>query len=117
MTIITGPRGAGRTTELIRRFLADPDGLLCVPHNQNKRWVMRFIWEYFETHAIIPTDEMKRDLDRRILTPGMFAEPGRTPFHKRIYVDDADMVLRFFLRNEVEAAVLPGGDVHQCRVN
>jgi hypothetical protein len=117
MTIITGPRGAGRTTELIQRFLGDPDGLMCVPHQQNKRFVLRSIWDYYEAHGITPTPEMKADLDRRVLTAEAFTERGRTPFHTRVYVDDADLVLSFFLRNEVEALVLPAGDVHQCRVN
>jgi predicted AAA+ superfamily ATPase len=36
MTIITGPRGSGRTTVLVQQFLADQFGVYCVPAQECK---------------------------------------------------------------------------------
>jgi len=43
-------------------------------------------------------------LQRRILSAGEFAECRPAP-RGRVYIDDAELVLSFFLRNQVKAAV------------
>ena len=104
MVHITGPRGTGRTTHLIARFLEDPEGLLCVPHAQHKTRAWDCIRKNFAVRNEAITPEVERDLQQRILSAGEFAECRPAP-RGRVYIDDAELVLSFFLRNQVKAAV------------
>jgi len=58
----------------------------------------------FEVRNEAITPEVERDLQRRILSAGEFAECRPAP-RGRVYIDDAELVLSFFLRNQVKAAV------------
>ena len=68
MTIITGPRGSGRTTVLVQQFLADPFGVYCVPVQERKAYVWHIIRVVCEQSGNRLTTGVKEVLDRRILT-------------------------------------------------
>jgi hypothetical protein len=113
MTIITGPRGSGRTTVLVQQFLADPFGVYCVPAQERKAYVWHIIRVVCEQSGNRLTTGVKEVLDRRILTASELPRHGCSS-RSRIYIDDAELVLSLLLRHEIAAAVFPGGNEYRC---
>jgi hypothetical protein len=107
MTIITGPRGSGRTTVLVQH------GVYCVPVQERKAYVWHIIRVVCEQSGNRLTTGVKEVLDRRILTATELPRHGCSS-RSRIYIDDAELVLSLLLRHEIAAAVFPGGNEYRC---
>ena len=95
MKYIMGGRGVGKTTEIVKEVI-DNDGILVTfSYREAKR-----------IESIYP--ELKNRVYSYESTSGIWASQGR-----KVYVDNADYILRVLLKREIETVSFNIGDINQ----